>query len=61
VVSWLGSTPQKNPWTDDWISFFRDHRLGFQLQLIKDTYRDNDLYAKGEMAKLYIVPLFLTL
>lgn len=48
VDNTIGSTPQKNPWTDDWISFFRDHRLGFQLQLIKDTYRDNDLYAKGQ-------------
>ena len=45
----MASTPQKNPWTSDWITFFRDHRLGFQLQLIKDTYKDSDLYAKGEM------------
>lgn len=47
----IASTPQKNPWTDDWITFFRDHRLGFQLQLIKDQYGDNDLYVKGEYLK----------
>ena len=44
----LASTPQKNPWTSDWITFFRDHRIGFQLQLIKEQYRYDDLYAKGK-------------
>lgn len=29
----IGSTPQLNPWTHDWTTFFRDHRLGYQLQL----------------------------
>jgi hydroxyacid-oxoacid transhydrogenase len=29
----IGPTPQHNPWTDDWITFFRDHRLRFQLDL----------------------------
>lgn len=29
----IGSTPQINTWTPDWISFYRDHRLGFQLKL----------------------------
>lgn len=29
----IGATPQRNTWTADWISFWRDHRLGFQLQL----------------------------
>jgi protein-ribulosamine 3-kinase len=29
----IGSTPQVNTWTDDWLPFFREHRLGFQLQL----------------------------
>lgn len=29
----IGRTPQPNPWTDDWIEFFREHRLGFQLDL----------------------------
>lgn len=58
VDNTIGSTPQKNPWTSDWITFFRDHRLGFQLQLIKDQYRDNDLYAKGHRL-LERVPVFL--
>lgn len=29
----LGSTPQPNVWTDDWVRFWRDRRLGFQLEL----------------------------
>ncbi len=28
-----GPTPQLNPWSDDWIAFFREHRLGYQLDL----------------------------
>ena len=29
----IGLTPQHNDWSDDWIDFFRERRLGFQLQL----------------------------
>ena len=29
----IGSTEQVNTWTDDWLPFFREHRLRFQLQL----------------------------
>ncbi len=29
----IGSTPQLNPWTANWTTFFRDHRLGYQFQL----------------------------
>lgn len=29
----IGSTPQVNHWSDDWIGFLRDSRLGYQLQL----------------------------
>ena len=29
----IGSTPQKNAWNDDWVSFFREQRLAFQLEL----------------------------
>lgn len=43
----IGSTPQKNPWTSDWVTFFRDHRLGYQLQLAEELYRDFDIVEKG--------------
>jgi fructosamine-3-kinase len=29
----IGSTQQINTWTDDWLPFFREHRLRFQLRL----------------------------
>lgn len=29
----IGLTPQHNDWSDDWVEFFRRHRLGFQLDL----------------------------
>ncbi|CAM6104548.1 unnamed protein product [Calypogeia fissa] len=44
----IGSTPQKNPWTSDWVTFFRDHRLGYQLQLAEKQYRDFDIVEKGK-------------
>lgn len=29
----IGATPQPNPQSDDWISFYRDHRLAHQFEL----------------------------
>lgn len=29
----IGSTPQPNAWSHDWLEFWRDRRLGFQLDL----------------------------
>src|SRR6476646_8987253 len=29
----IGSTPQRNPWTQDWAEFFVEHRIGYQLKL----------------------------
>ncbi len=29
----IGATPQKNPWTADWIEFFTQFRLGYQFRL----------------------------
>jgi fructosamine-3-kinase len=31
--NWIGATPQPNAWQVDWIAFWRDARLGFQLKL----------------------------
>ena len=35
--NFIGSTPQPNDWTDNWIDFFREQRLGFQLRLASDN------------------------
>jgi len=44
----IGTTPQKNPWTDNWVDFFINHRLDFQLQLVEELYRDTELRKKAE-------------
>ncbi|WP_346289815.1 fructosamine kinase family protein [Sphaerothrix gracilis] len=31
----IGSTPQPNPWTADWLAFYQEHRLHYQFQLAK--------------------------
>jgi len=28
----IGSTPQINTWTADWVEFYTQHRLGYQFQ-----------------------------
>lgn len=43
----IGSTPQPNTPTADWIAFWRDQRLGFQLQLVADN-GGRTLRGKGE-------------
>lgn len=50
----IGDTPQRNPWTDNWIDFWRDQRLGFQLELAARNGFDGKLQTQGErlMGKL---------
>lgn len=51
----IGSTPQINTPTDNWIGFWREHRLGFQLQLAADN--GGALSRKGEQL-LDALPVF---
>ena len=41
----IGLTPQRNPWTGDWVEFFREHRLLFQLKLAADNGYRGELQA----------------
>jgi protein-ribulosamine 3-kinase len=43
----IGSTPQHNDWTPDWIDFFRQHRLAFQLRLARDQGIGSSVYDRG--------------
>ena len=43
----IGLTPQRNPWSDNWIDFFREHRLRYQLQLASDNGFGGELQAAG--------------
>lgn len=33
--NYLGATPQPNGWKDEWVDFWREHRLGHQLRLAR--------------------------
>ncbi|MDQ6958999.1 MAG: fructosamine kinase family protein [Mariprofundaceae bacterium] len=44
----IGSTPQINTPSDNWTSFFREHRLGFQLKLAAHNGYGGTLQRKGE-------------
>lgn len=47
VDNTIGGTPQPNPWTKpnsgtkEWIEFFSEHRIGYQLNLAGDSYCSN--------------------
>ena len=43
----IGSTPQRNAYSDDWVEFWRLHRLGFQLWLAQRNGFDADLIDAG--------------
>ena len=43
----IGSTPQPNPLSGDWIEFWRDQRLGFQLLLARDNGLPGELVDAG--------------
>jgi fructosamine-3-kinase len=44
----IGSTPQPNAWSDDWLEFWRDRRLGHQLELAAAHGHGGALQRKGE-------------
>jgi protein-ribulosamine 3-kinase len=52
--NWIGAIPQPNAWSDDWIDFWRERRLGFQLRLAAQNGYGGTLQRDGEtlMAQL---------
>lgn len=53
----IGLTPQHNNWSDNWVTFFRDHRLGFQLRLAAENGYADKLQAQGAQL-LKRLPMF---
>jgi fructosamine-3-kinase len=43
----IGLTPQHNNWADDWVDFFREHRLKFQLDLAANNGFTGPLQTDG--------------
>lgn len=54
----IGSTPQVNEFCDDWIDFWRRHRLGFQLSLAHKNGSDSRLIDSGYRLGDNLGPLF---
>jgi protein-ribulosamine 3-kinase len=44
----IGSTPQINTAEHDWLTFYREHRLRFQLELAARNSPDTNLLRRGE-------------
>lgn len=54
----IGSTPQINTPCDNWIGFWREHRLGFQLALAAQNGFRGSLQKKGMQLLEYFTSLF---
>ena len=44
----IGLTPQPNPWMSDWVEFYREQRLQFQLELAARNGFRGELQEQGE-------------
>ena len=44
----IGATHQSNAWNDNWMDFWREQRLGFQLQLAAENGYGGELQTLGE-------------
>jgi len=56
--NFIGTTPQPNAWTDDWIIFWREQRLGYQLRLAANNGYGGRLQTLGENL-LAVLPALL--
>ncbi len=54
--NWIGATPQPNGWRDDWIDFWREQRLGFQLRLAAENGYGGALQRDGEILMSHSSP-----
>lgn len=54
----IGSTPQLNRWAESWIEFWREQRLGFQLELAAYKGYGGRLQQKGEQLLARFPALF---
>jgi protein-ribulosamine 3-kinase len=55
----IGSTEQLNTKTDDWVHFWREYRLGYQLSLAKQNGATQSLIKKGERLSKNLEALFI--
>lgn len=55
----IGSTLQRNPQSNDWLHFWREQRLGFQLQLAAQNGYGGRLQRLGERLGVELAALFI--
>ena len=53
--NYLGTTRQDNRWCDDWITFWREQRLGAQLQLFACEAGEQDVLVRKGQALLAVL------
>lgn len=46
--NWIGGSPQPNGWSDDWLGFWREKRLAFQLRLAAQHRLPSKMIDRGE-------------
>ncbi len=47
--NYIGSTPQPNTWMDNWLAFWRDQRIGWQLELLSGKLAaDDPIFSLGD-------------
>lgn len=56
----IGATPQPNAPADDWVAFWREHRLGFQLELAARQGHADRLQERGRRLAEVIDVFFAT-
>ncbi|MDH5766286.1 MAG: fructosamine kinase family protein, partial [Gammaproteobacteria bacterium] len=54
----IGSTPQVNTMSDDWLDFWRDRRLGYQLKLAAEKGYGGELQRLGDILMADLPHLF---
>ena len=54
----IGSTAQINDWSNSWVDFYREHRLGFQLKLAATHGYTGSIQKKGERLMVELDKLF---
>ena len=54
----IGLTPQHNRWSKDWVSFFDEHRLGYQLELAAENGFSGELQAQGRRLRKRLPSFF---
>jgi len=54
----IGSTPQTNRWTNDWVTFWAEQRLGAQLKLAAQNGAGRSLLRRGELLQTSLPDFF---